>query len=214
MLFRPQAIPQLPGRKPSVEAVSTTPSMDIFAQLAAELDNEGRYHLLNAAANHLRFPNVHTHYFSSLMLALFGNAKEVRCLPTNASVLWLPHASPAFLSLVCHCVTLSTEYHVESEVRCHIIVADALRIVNAAQEVIQEQVTRVLLERLLVNRPHPWGLLITFIDLIKNPTYRFWGHGFTKCAPDIERLFDSVARSCMNTPVRADDGVMSGQPIA
>jgi len=35
------------------------------------------------------------------------------------------------------------------------------------QEVIQEQITRVLLERLIVNRPHPWGLLITFIELIK-----------------------------------------------
>ena len=32
-----------------------------------------------------------------------------------------------------------------------------------------EQITRVLLERLIVNRPHPWGLLITFIELIKNP---------------------------------------------
>lgn len=36
------------------------------------------------------------------------------------------------------------------------------------QEVVQEQITRVLLERLIVNRPHPWGLLITFIELIKN----------------------------------------------
>ncbi|GJU48955.1 CCR4-NOT transcription complex subunit 1 isoform X1 [Tanacetum coccineum] len=26
------------------------------------------------------------------------------------------------------------------------------------QEAIQEQITRVLLERLIVNRPHPWGL--------------------------------------------------------
>lgn len=34
-------------------------------------------------------------------------------------------------------------------------------------EIIQEQITRVLLERLIVNRPHPWGLLITFIELIK-----------------------------------------------
>jgi CCR4-NOT transcription complex subunit 1 len=33
---------------------------------------------------------------------------------------------------------------------------------------VKEQVTRVLLERLIVNRPHPWGLLITFIELIKN----------------------------------------------
>lgn len=63
--------------------------------------------------------------------------------------------------------------------------------------IIQEQITRVLLERLIVNRPHPWGLLITFIELIKNPRYNFWGHSFTKCSPEIERLFESVARSCL-----------------
>ena len=45
-------------------------------------------------------------------------------------------------------------------------------------EAIQEQITRVLLERLIVNRPHPWGLLITLIELIKNPTYNFWKHEF------------------------------------
>jgi hypothetical protein len=39
--------------------------------------------------------------------------------------------------------------------------------VRGMQEITQEQITRVLLERLIVNRPHPWGLLITFIELIK-----------------------------------------------
>ena len=68
---------------------------------------------------------------------------------------------------------------------------------EAQREVVQEQITRVLLERLIVNRPHPWGLLITFIELIKNPRYQFWSHKFTRCAPEIERLFESVARSCI-----------------
>lgn len=67
---------------------------------------------------------------------------------------------------------------------------------EATQEVVQEQITRVLLERLIVNRPHPWGLLITFIELIKNPRYNFWSHSFCRCAPEIEKLFESVARSC------------------
>merc|ERR1719474_1766534 len=62
---------------------------------------------------------------------------------------------------------------------------------------VQEQITRVLLERLIVHRPHPWGLLITFIELIKNPRYSFWDFEFTRCAPEIKRLFESVARSCM-----------------
>lgn len=52
---------------------------------------------------------------------------------------------------------------------------------------LQEQITRVLLERLIVNRPHPWGLLITFIELIKNPNYKFWDHDFVHCAPEIEK---------------------------
>ena len=46
---------------------------------------------------------------------------------------------------------------------------------------------RVLLERLIVNRPHPWGLLVTFIELIKNPVYNFWNHEFVHCAPEIKK---------------------------
>uniref|UniRef100_S4PL68 Not1 n=2 Tax=Pararge aegeria TaxID=116150 RepID=S4PL68_9NEOP len=68
---------------------------------------------------------------------------------------------------------------------------------EANSEAVQEQITRMLLERLIVNRPHPWGLLITFIELIKNPVYKFWTHEFVHCAPEIEKLFASVARSCI-----------------
>ena len=32
----------------------------------------GRYLLLNAVANQLRYPNSHTHYFSCCLLALFS----------------------------------------------------------------------------------------------------------------------------------------------
>ena len=73
------------------------------------------------------------------------------------------------------------------------------------QEIVQEQITRVLLERLIVNRPHPWGLLVTFIELIKNPRYNFWSHAFTHCAGEIERLFESVARSCMGPRTSDED---------
>lgn len=70
---------------------------------------------------------------------------------------------------------------------------------EANTEVIQEQITRILFERLVALRPHPWGLLITFIELIKNPNYGFWKHEFVRCAPEIERLFQSVANSCMGS---------------
>jgi CCR4-NOT transcription complex subunit 1 len=38
---------------------------------------------------------------------------------------------------------------------------------ESTDDFVKEQITRVLLERLIVHRPHPWGLLITFIELIK-----------------------------------------------
>ncbi|KAJ8950014.1 hypothetical protein NQ318_002425 [Aromia moschata] len=135
---------------PNMSTIAHSAHMDIFQNLAVDLDTEGRYLFLNAIANQLRYPNSHTHYFSCTLLYLFAEANT---------------------------------------------------------EAIQEQITRVLLERLIVNRPHPWGLLITFIELIKNPTYRFWQHEFVHCAPEIEKLFESVARSCMvKTAVQPQEG--------
>ncbi|KAM9510044.1 CCR4-NOT transcription complex subunit 1-like isoform 11-T11 [Guaruba guarouba] len=128
------------GSTPSMSTITHSAHMDIFQNLAVDLDTEGRYLFLNAIANQLRYPNSHTHYFSCTMLYLFAEANT---------------------------------------------------------EAIQEQVTRVLLERLIVNRPHPWGLLITFIELIKNPAFKFWNHEFVHCAPEIEKLFQSVAQCCM-----------------
>ena len=50
------------------------------------------------------------------------------------------------------------------------------------------------------------GLLITFIELIKNPRYSFWSHSFVSCAPEIEKLFESVARSCMGAGAAGPGG--------
>jgi CCR4-NOT transcription complex subunit 1 len=50
---------------------------------------------------------------------------------------------------------------------------------------IRQQITRVLLERLIVHRPHPWGLIITLLELLKNPTYMFWELPFIKAAPEV-----------------------------
>lgn len=50
--------------------------MDIFQNLAVDLDTEGRYLFLNAIANQLRYPNSHTHYFSCVLLYLFVEANS------------------------------------------------------------------------------------------------------------------------------------------
>jgi len=139
---------QSKGLTPNMGTIAHSSHMDIFQNLAVDMDTEGRYLFLNAVANQLRYPNSHTHYFSCTLLYLFAEANS---------------------------------------------------------EAIQEQITRVLLERLIVNRPHPWGLLITFIELIKNQQFKFWQHEFVHCAPEIEKLLESVARSCMQSKAREPD---------
>lgn len=47
---------------------------------------------------------------------------------------------------------------------------------EALVDIVQEQITRVLLERLIVNRPHPWGLLITFIESSSRIHVTAFGH--------------------------------------
>lgn len=112
----------------------------MYQQILHELDAEGRYLVLSAMANHLRYPNAHTYFFSSAFLYLFSASSE---------------------------------------------------------EQIKEQITRVILERLIAHRPHPWGLLVTFIELIRNKSYQFWDQRFLECSNEIKMVFDDVARSCM-----------------
>jgi CCR4-NOT transcription complex subunit 1 len=56
---------------------------------------------------------------------------------------------------------------------------------DSQQLEIQETITRVLLERLLVHRPHPWGLIITLLEILKNRNYAFWELPFVKAAPEV-----------------------------
>jgi CCR4-NOT transcription complex subunit 1 len=92
----------------------------------------GRYLLLTAAANQLRYPNSHSAYFSYLLLYLYGEGHE-----GDAST--------------------------------------------------KEQITRVLLERLIVNRPHPWALLLTTFELLRNRRYIL-----PKAPAEIERLLSHM----------------------
>lgn len=50
---------------------------ELFRNLVMNSDTEGRYLLLNAIANQLRYPNNHTHYFSFIILYLFSEANQV-----------------------------------------------------------------------------------------------------------------------------------------
>ncbi|KAJ4501745.1 Not1-domain-containing protein [Lentinula lateritia] len=63
----------------------------------------------------------------------------------------------------------------------------------------REVMTKVLLERFIVHRPHPWGALNTFIELLRNPKYEFWNKDFVRIAPEVSLLLESVATSIFQT---------------
>ena len=56
---------------------------------------------------------------------------------------------------------------------------------------VRQQIIRVLLERLIVHRPHPWGLIITLLELTKNPNYMFWDLPFIKANSEASRSYVS-----------------------
>jgi CCR4-NOT transcription complex subunit 1 len=56
----------------------------------------------------------------------------------------------------------------------------------------REIITRVLLERCIALRPHPWGVMMTFCELLKNTQYNFWAQDFVNCTPEYSNLFDKL----------------------
>ena len=173
-----QAIAQIQskGLIPAITTIAHSAHMDIFQNLAVDLDTEGEQvwiHFYEDLKLHMAktgifmFDNLLWSEKKQLLIEDDFCVVSGRYLFLNgiANQLRYPNSHTHYFS--CTLLYLFAESNTEA---------------------IQEQITRVLLERLIVNRPHPWGLLITFIELIKNPTFKFWSHEFVKCAPEIEKL--------------------------
>ncbi|KAA1474810.1 Not1-domain-containing protein [Dentipellis sp. KUC8613] len=134
------SVAQAKARSGSALFNANDPGVVALQYLAMNLDAEGQHHLLSAIVLHLRYPNAHTHWFSSLLLHLFVEVKD---------------------------------------------------------DVFREVMTKVLLERFIVHRPHPWGALVTFIELLRNPKYDFWSKDFIRAAPEVTLLLESVSRDVL-----------------
>ncbi|RDW72052.1 hypothetical protein BP5796_08086 [Coleophoma crateriformis] len=58
---------------------------------------------------------------------------------------------------------------------------------------IQQQITRILFERMIGHWPQPWGLIITLIELVKNQKYMFFESPYLKSSPEIAERFAALA---------------------
>lgn len=111
----------------------------------------------------------HFSLISSVLLELNVEGQYFLC-EAMANQLRYPNRHTHFCSCVFLCLFGTNSLGDKKESICHLI-------------------TRVLLERIISNRPHPWGLVITFTELLRNSTYKFWDLKFTKEYEDIERMF-------------------------
>ncbi|KAK2074521.1 hypothetical protein P8C59_008722 [Phyllachora maydis] len=59
---------------------------------------------------------------------------------------------------------------------------------------VRQQIVRILLERVVGFWPHPWGLMVTIIELLKNDKYMFFELPFIKTAPEVAERF----AACLN----------------
>ncbi|OAF72114.1 hypothetical protein A3Q56_00109 [Intoshia linei] len=133
------------NQSPSVDTIQPSSYIDIFLYLSIKLDSEGRYIYLTSIANQLRYPNTHTHYFTCVILYLFG------------------HTATAH---------------------------------------IQEQIIRVLLERLICCNPPPFGCRVTFEQILKDKKFNFWNLKFAKFNPKFTKLIKTIEE---RTPLEFDE---------
>ncbi|KEI41517.1 uncharacterized protein L969DRAFT_58634 [Mixia osmundae IAM 14324] len=128
------ALNQTKSQPDLVSFSSASPSVAVLKGLLATTDAEGRYLILSAAANQLRYPNCHTRWFAGFICNVFTDGS------TAMSV--------------------------------------------------KDCITRILLERVVVARPHPWGILVTIGILIRS--CHLAELPFARCAPEVETLITQV----------------------
>ena len=48
----------------------------------------------------------------------------------------------------------------------------------------RENIITCILERLVSHKPHPWGLMVTFLEIIRNEKFSFWAESFINRSPE------------------------------
>ena len=105
-----------------------------------------------------------------------------------------PEARYFFLSAMAHQLRYPNSHtHYFSYALLHLFGTD---LADQQESDVRQQITRVLLERLHVIKPHPWGLVITTLELIKNSDYNFFQLPFIKASPLVNLYLRCSTNEC------------------
>ncbi|CAD2220978.1 Domain of unknown function (DUF3819)/CCR4-Not complex component, Not1, putative [Angomonas deanei] len=67
---------------------------------------------------------------------------------------------------------------------------------------IQEQITRALVEKTVIHQPHPWGVMSTFVGLMRDSKFNFWEKSFVT-APHLDQMFAKLKKTIDTTRAKA-----------
>ena len=65
---------------------------------------------------------------------------------------------------------------------------------------IQEIMLRCILERIIVNKPHPWGITVMFCQLIRQQGKKLLELPFIQAIPEIEKIFQILLKHTIDKP--------------
>ena len=87
---------------------------------------------------------------------------------------------------------------------------------EAGREIIQQQISQIFLERLQTCGPYPWGLMISFRELIQNPKFAFMRKQYIRDHPQsIAHLFQGRLRNFLDfVPVDQRHQLLQGTTMA
>lgn len=124
----------------------------------------------------------------------FASSSPQASLLTKLAKELHPEARYYFISAMVHQLRYPNSHtNYFSYALLHIFGTD---LADQQQSDVRQQITRVLLERLHVIKPHPWGLVITTLELIKNPDYVFFQLPFVKAYPPVsDQIFPPLRAS-------------------
>ena len=77
---------------------------------------------------------------------------------------------------------------------CFSALFGTLYVDDKGEPYVREQILRVLLERVIVHRPHPWGLLYTFAQLLRMPV------PLPQAPPEIHAMLERIVQTLKDTP--------------
>jgi hypothetical protein len=116
-----------------------------------------------------------------------GSLSTLQCNYKSASLSKLPYQ--LFLEYIALSLPPSTQQRgsrADHEVCLFTFNIYRVYIVFKSRDINEYILFRILLERLIAKKPHPFGLSMTFSELTKNKDYKFWSYDFAHCSPALE----------------------------